>query len=176
MNGQLKDTIAVGIWTQKTAINAYAQQNVALVYNPAYANVIPDTMALVYTSTGLFKANHTFCLNCGKAGSTLWVDDITFSGQNGVNEILTSNGVTLYPNPANDLVTISVDANDAVGAIVYDATGRKVTSSSSFDLMNSMNKKTATINTSALAVGLYSYMIVDKSGTALRAGKFSVVR
>ncbi len=176
MNGALHDTIAIGTWAQGAAINAYAQQTMTLLYNPAYASITPDSMALVFTSTRLFNPNHTFCLNCGKVGSTLYVDDITFAGQNAVNEILTSNGVSLYPNPANDIVHISADASDAVAAIVYDAAGRKVASSSAFELMNSSNNKAGIINTSFLAIGLYSYAIVDKNGSALRAGKFNVVR
>ncbi len=174
-NHTTHDTIAVGYWHLGTSVSTYTQQNVTLNYNPAFSAEFPDSMVVAFSSTKLFNHPHyTLCMNCGTAGDTLWVDDIAFSGWNGVNEQPSSQGVILYPNPANEFANISVDAADAVSAIVYDATGR-VVAKSSLDLLAS-NKKSGKINTSNLAVGLYSYSIMDKTGTALRAGKFSVVR
>ena len=173
-----RDTIASGMWTTTSTVSAYTMQSVTLTY---FLPTTPDTMSLIFSSTNVFNSNKTLCMNCGKAGSTLWVDDITFSGSNngsnGLNEILTSNGVILYPNPANEIVNITIDANDAVTAIVYDAIGRIITSSSTFEeLINSIVRKSAIINTSNLAVGLNSYSVLDKSGNILRTGKLSIVR
>ena len=170
------DTIAAVAWRDGATVNSYTQKTLTFIYNPTFASEFPDSMAIMFSSTKLFNPNYSLCLNCGKAGSTLWVDDINLSGINGINEYPSSNGVILYPNPANEFVNISVDANDAVSAIVYDATGRVASISPAFEQMTGANRKTGKINTSDLAVGLYSYSVVDKSGNALKAGKFSVVR
>jgi hypothetical protein len=170
-----RDTVANALWTTTAAAASYTQQTVTLNYYST--TLIPDSMALIFSSTNLFNTNFSLCMNCGKPGSTMWVDDITFTGWNGINENLNTEGVTLFPNPANESVNISVNAlTDAFEVKAYDATGR-IVSTTPLSLSNgTMNSKSSVINTSAFASGLYSYSIVDKSGHALRAGKFSVVR
>jgi len=174
-NSTTGDTLGLGYWKTGTASSSYAAQSVAIAYNPTFSSQFPDSMALTFSSTRLFTANYTFCPNCGKPGSTLWVDDITFNGSNGINEKLTSDGITLFPNPANQFVNISVDAlAGAFSVTAFDATGRAV-STTALSTSN-MNTKSAVINTSALSTGLYSYSVNDKNGTFLRAGKFSVAK
>ena len=176
-NSTTGDTLGFAYWKIGAAQSTYASQSVAITYDPTYASELPDSMGLTFSSTKLFNANYTFCTNCGKAGSTLWVDDITFSGWNGINEHLSSEGVTLFPNPAKDFVNISVDAlNDAYAVNAYDVTGRLISITPLSLLNNGMNRKSAVVNTSALSSGIYSYCVTDKNGTALRAGKFSVAR
>jgi len=170
-----RDTIANGLWTTTAAVTAYTSQSVNLTY---YSTTeFPDSMAIIFSSTNLFNLNYTLCLNCGKAGSTLWVDDIAFSGNNAVNEHLSSEGVTLYPNPASEYVNISVDAlNEAFSVSVFDVTG-KLAATAPLNLSNSIvSRRSGVINTADLATGLYSYTVLDQSGAALRAGKFSVVK
>jgi hypothetical protein len=170
-----RDTIANGLWSTTTAISAYASQSVTLTYYST--TTVPDSMALIFSSTNLFNPNYTLCMNCGKSGSTLWVDDISFAGWNGIKEQPSSEGVILFPNPAREHVNISVDAlNDAFSVCTFDVAGRLV-STTTLTLSNSAsNKKLGVINTSGFSTGLYSYSVLDKNGVALRAGKFSVVK
>lgn len=175
-NSTTKDTLGFAYWKSGTAVSAYTLQSVAITYDSTYASELPDSMALTFSSTKLFNTNYTFCTNCGKAGSTLWLDDITFSGWNSVHEPLSSEGVTLFPNPARDLVNIRVDAlNDACKVNAYNATGRLVSTAPLSSLNNGINGRSGVMNASGLSSGLYSYCILDKNGTSLRAGKFSVV-
>lgn len=169
-NGTSRDTIAVGGLVMMGAA-AYTQGNINLIYDGAFSSVFPDSMRLYFSATCYTS------LNCGTAGSTLWVDDITFTGWNGMNEPVSSEGVTLFPNPAVDHVTISVDAlESAASVIAYDAAGKAVASASLTAPTNGTNNKTGKINTSALSSGLYSYSIIDTNGNSLRSGKFSVVK
>lgn len=169
-NSPKRDTIAAGGWVLKTAATTYTQATLNLIYDPAFNSMVSDTIHLYFTATCYST------LTCGTAGSTLWVDDISLNGWNGINEYPGSEGVSVYPNPANEFVTISLDAADAVSLNAYDATGRIISSVPFYQATNGMNKKTGTITTSALAAGIYSYSILDKNGSFLRSGKFSVVR
>lgn len=175
-NGTTGDTVSYGFWKSGTAVSSYTQQSVVLTHDPAHLNVTPDSMAIIFSSTRLFNPDYSFCLNCGKAGSILWVDDITFSGTSGIKENLHADGVTLFPNPASESLNISVDALDAAFSVsAFDATGR-IISTTALSSSAGMNSKSAVINTSGLSTGLYSYIVNNKKGTSLRAGKFSVVR
>lgn len=169
-NGTTRDTIAEGGIVIKTAAASYTQSTFTLTYDPAFSTVIPDSMGLGFSATCL--ATQT----CGKVGSILWVDDIVFSGSNNINEHLSSIGVILFPNPSSGLITISSEASEAMSAVIYDVTGRVVISSSVFKMAAASNTKEWSINTSELSTGVYSYMLVDNSGTAIRAGKFNVIR
>lgn len=176
-NSTTGDTLGAGYWRTGAAASSYTSQGVPITYNPLFSSQFPDSMALTFSSTKLFNSNYTFCPNCGTAGSTLWLDDITFNGSNGVNERPSSEGVTLFPNPAKESINISVDAlTDAFSVTAYDATGRIISTTSLSSSNNNMNRKSAVITTSEFSSGLYSYCINDKNGTALRAGTFNVVR
>lgn len=163
-----RDTVAWGYWETSATVSSYTQQSVTLTY--LSSTLSPDTAGVIFSATG------TGCMTCGNVGSTMWVDDVTFSGWNGINEHPSSNGVIMFPNPASEFVTISLDADDAANVIAYDATGRRVAAASLSEPINSINKKAGVINTSNLTAGIYSYSVMDKNGNTLRAGKFSVVR
>ena len=167
-NGTSRDTVAYAYWETTAALSAYAKITAALVYKPG--SIVPDTAGIIFSATG------TGCLTCGNVGSTLWIDDLDFLGTNGINENPSSSGVTLYPNPASDRITITVDGNTAVSASVYDATGRAVAVSSELTQTSVIRQRTGTIDTSSLPSGLYSYSVIDKSGNVINAGKFNVVK
>lgn len=176
-NSTTHDTLASGYWKTGMNVTNYTNQNVSLVYNPTKPlTESPDSMALTFSSTALFNPNYTLCMNCGQPGSILWVDDVTFSGWNGINEHPSSNDIITFPNPANEYINIIADVSDAYSVIAYDAMGKKVSSASFNQTINGMNRKEGTLNTSNLSSGLYSYSVLDKSGSVLRAGKFSVAK
>ncbi len=175
-NGSTHDTIAVGFWTTGAAQSTYANQNVTLNYNPAFASEFPDSMAVMFSSTKLFNPNYSLCFHCGKPGSNLWVDDVSFSGWNGINEHPSSKDMIVYPNPATDFVNIIADVNEAYSVNIFDVTGRKISSSLFTQSVNGMTRKETFINTSKFSAGIYSYSVLDKSGIAIREGKFNVVK
>ena len=175
-NSTTQDTLGSGYWTTGTAANNYTSQVVTITYNPAYSAELPDSMALTFSSSKLFNPDYSFCSNCGKAGSTLWVDDVTFSGWNGINEHPASNNIVAFPNPANDHITIIADVAEATTAVAYDATGRMISSVALNQVLTGITRKEGTISTSNLSSGLYVYSITDKNGNSLRTAKFNVVR
>ena len=174
-NSATGDTLAAGYWKTGATVSTYASQTVTLTYNPAFSTEFPDSMALTFSSTKLFNPDYSLCLNCGAAGSNLWVDDINFTGWNGINEHPSSNNVIVYPNPSTNYANIIADVAEAASVNIYDVTGKMVSSSSLEQTVNMINRKEGVINTSKFSAGIYSYSILDKSGTSLRNGKFSVV-
>lgn len=166
-NGTSADTVAWAYWETSAAQSSYTQQTVTLNY--VSSTLFPDSAGVFFSATG------PGCLTCGKIGSTVWVDDFSLSGWNGVNEHPSSNGVILFPNPAGEFVNISVDTDDATTVVAYDAMGRIVASAPLSESTSALNKKSGTLNTSGLSSGVYSYSLVDAKGAPLRAGTFSVV-
>lgn len=79
-------------------------------------------------------------------------------------EILT--GLTAYPNPIADELTIETTAKDnsKLNYTLIDALGRVV-------LSGNIENSKATINTSALEKGFYSLSITDEKGSSLKAVK-----
>lgn len=166
-----RDTIAWGYWKTSATVSAFTNTGpLTLVYNAAFPTTLPDTAGVIFSATG------SGCLTCGNIGSTLWVDDITFSGWNGINEHPSSNGVIVFPNPANEYVTIIADVYDASSVIAYDVTGKIISSTALKQTMSGISRKEGVINTSTFSAGLYSYAVFDARGNTLRNGKFNVVR
>ena len=171
------DTVAFGFWHEGATVSGWTQQIVTLVYNPAFSTIMPDSIALTFSSTRLFNSNYKFCTNCGTAGSNLWVDDIGFGGWNGVSETEMSKGVSVFPNPSSDFATITVeDLNEASLVEVFDITGRSITTIPLSEAANGLNKKSAAITTHGMAAGLYSLSVYDKNKHILRNGKLNVVK
>ncbi len=167
-NGAKRDTIAIGGIVIKTAASAYTLSTFTLTYDPTFSTVIPDSMILGFSASCL--ATNT----CGVAGSTLWVDDLSFSGYNNVNEHSSSSGVIVYPNPATDHISITSDALESVSVIVFDVMGREVISSTQVDQSHPLKLKTWTLQTTNLVSGVYSYSLNNVDGASLRSGKFTI--
>ncbi|MBR4837202.1 MAG: T9SS type A sorting domain-containing protein [Bacteroidales bacterium] len=95
--------------------------------------------------------------NGGTGGNVCWVDDITFPGNTvimGVESTSYDKDVTIYPNPANDVIYIKGD--DVQYVEIYNSIGLKVIS------MNVNNSES--IDIADLANGLYFVRTSDKNG------------
>jgi hypothetical protein len=173
-NGTSHDTIGAALWKSGVTTTGYTAKNLPIVYDPTLSGVTPDSMAIVFSSTKLFKPDTTFCMNCGKAGSILFVDDIVLNSPTGVQERVSNTGVEIYPQPAGDQVCISADNMDADIVSIYDITGKKIKTDIMQAAVNGLNKKVARLHTADWSAGLYTYTINDQKGNVLSAGKISV--
>lgn len=100
-------------------------------------------------------------------GAKYWVDPSLVTSISGRNNL--SEGVTLYPNPVSDELTVITSGN--TGKLeVFDVTGR---STGLFRLTGSPSLK---INTSGYSKGMYLYKLTDEKGVLIKAGKFNVAR
>jgi len=102
-----------------------------------------------------------------RPGSTLWVDDFSFSGWVGVNEFATDNSVSVYPNPSSTTTNFEVSDNNAFEIVVYDMTGREIKRE------NIISNKVS-IDSYTMAPGVYTYSILTKENEVLSRGKFNV--
>lgn len=87
-----------------------------------------------------------------------------------IEETTAFGGVSLYPNPANDNLTLHVDRLLTGQAVftVLDATGREVIN------QNVAAQKTV-INVNALAPGVYVFQLLDENGNS-HAGQLMIAR
>ena len=91
-------------------------------------------------------------------GSQIYVDNFAVSGVNGVEEfVLNANA---YPNPANDILNINLNANiTSVSIIGLDG---KVAST------QSVNGTSTTVDVADLTAGVYFYEVVTEDGSVIR--------
>lgn len=158
-NGNGQDTIAIGFVKIK-ATPSYSPFQINLTY---YSTALPDTVIIAFASSKT-KAQ-------ARVGSTLFLDDVAFTGWVGIDEprAYGTNKVKVFPNPAKDDVTILAHIEDADNIRVTDALGRLA---GNYIIRNySVN-----INTDAFADGFYFYEIHDKKDRILAKGKFNVIK
>ena len=158
-NGTGHDTIASGK-VDIPPTTAYTLFEAALTYRlPG----LPDSASILFSSSKYVTG--------ARVGSTLFVDDVLFTGWVGIDEstMNAADKVQLFPNPAKDNLNILLWFQEADNVQVIDASGKLA---GTYKIQN----YTANINTSAFAGGIYFYEIRDKKNTVLTKGKFSVVK
>jgi hypothetical protein len=156
-----RDTIARGEFGTATSSTSYSVNSLTMVYDPAFSTVWADTM-LVFCSSSIYR--HAGA----KVGSTFYVDGLSWSGYNSVNEIAKSGSVSVYPNPANDRINFSSTA-DAEMVEILDITGRRVG-------MYSMSGNHLSMEISGFAPGVYMYNVINFDKVVINRGKFNVAR
>lgn len=95
-------------------------------------------------------------------GNNLFVDNITVEGKSGVNEVEYVDAIRVFPNPTNDVVTLSFNAeksNDMVIQIT-DLTG-KIINQTQFETITGKNDFTTDVT--SLTAGTYFINLVDGS-------------
>ncbi len=158
-NGAIPDTIAVGVISIPTTL-AYTLFHVNLTY---LSNYLPDSAIIAFTSSKWPPA--------ARQNSTLYIDDVEFTGWVGMDEPLKGleNKVILFPNPTKENVNIQVQIEEADNIQVIDASAKLI---GNFKILNHVT----TINTSGFATGTYLYDIRDKNDKILSKSKFNVVK
>jgi hypothetical protein len=105
-----------------------------------------------YTGTLIFRSF--------KIGSTL---SALPDAPLGVNEAIIDNSLSVYPNPANEILNVSFKANNGAEVSLTDIVGNRVYSTSAFSGENKIN-----VNTSSLSSGMYILNITTENGTVAR--------
>ncbi len=156
-----RDLIGGGAWGSTATQTTWAPITVPVFYDSATS--MPDTVFILFSATKLDSANGP------KRGDTLDVDNGSIVL--GVNNVASENAnVHVYPNPANNQVSLAVTSQLQASRVeVYDITGK---------LMGTytMHNNLLTINTQQYNTGLYLYKMYDNTGAQLNVGKFSVVK
>jgi hypothetical protein len=89
-----------------------------------YINALtPDTLLILYSSSSLDRAP--------KAGSILWIDDVSVSSPTGVEEIFgDENAMTIFPNPSNGIFSINHQNDKPQTIEIFNLLGEKIYSAS----------------------------------------------
>jgi len=75
--------------------------------------------------------------------------------------------LSVYPNPASDLINFAIDYNKATAVKMMDITGR-VIETVNFNLNN------AQVDVRNYNAGIYMYQVLDNEGNIVKAGKVTV--
>ncbi len=145
-----------------TSVTAFTTFEFPITYN---ADLIPDS-ANIIVMAGAFGTL--------QLGTEIIVDELAFGFSTGLQDPSASQAVHLYPNPANDVLTLEVprsSGGEHVDFTLFDAQGRNVRSMTSGTLSD--GSRTVTIAVQDLAEGVYHYSLV---GGALNEKGTVVVR
>lgn len=154
----IRDTIALGTINISSSTEFELFQ-IDITYNSLE---LPDTAIIIFGSS---KDGTT-----ARVGSTLYLDDVTFTGWVGIDENNHYAGkVKLFPNPATDVLNIMATIDEANNVKVTDAFGKLI---GVYEIRNYKAK----INTYQLVAGMYLYQIHDKNDKILTTGKFNVIK
>ncbi len=157
VNGVADSLIGFG-FLKVGASSSFVQVTVNMTYPDT--TLIMDTLRISFASSA----------DTAAVGSTLWVDDVTAVGVAqpiSVNNVYANANISVYPNPASDVLYIDNKATAALTANLYAVNGAVVATKAI-----SGNGK---MDISTLPAGLYFYSLTD-SGTILKRGKITVVR
>ncbi len=99
--------------------------------------------------------------NCAE-GESEPSNTVTFTtNPDGVNDYVLENSISLYPNPANEQLTISRAQGMMNEVIVYDVYGKTLRTMS-------VNDNTVVVNVNDLAAGMYFVRIITNEGMATK--------
>lgn len=108
----------------------------------------PDTLLILYSSSSLDRAP--------KAGSILWIDDVSVSSPTGVEEMLgEENTATIFPNPSNGIFSIQHQSTKPLTIQIFNLLGEKI-----YSTTNTI-KTTSDIDMSHAPKGVYFVEIYD---------------
>jgi hypothetical protein len=105
--------------------------------------------------------------NNTKTISTVWMNEQRWPV--GLSEELNkaAESLSVYPNPASDLINFAIDYNKATAVKMMDITGR-VIETVNFNLNN------AQVDVRNYNAGIYLYQVLDNEGKVVKAGKVTV--
>lgn len=160
-NGVSRDTIASGKYGTGASTTAFATNTLTMNYKPAFMTVLPD-------SQQIFISSSVYSHDGAKIGSAFWIDDLVWSGYVSTNDIDgVKNSVSIYPNPANNSLSIECSVTSSVVEIM-DIAGRKIGN-------YTMSANKVSIETTNFAKGMYIYQVLDNDNKVINRGKFEVV-
>ena len=151
-----RDTIAQKGYREYSNIATYTPFELMLEYTSA---ATPDSIVVIFTSSA---GGEVFQ---GQVGSTMHVDNLSFTYASDIDESTNDNHFEIYPNPSSGNVTLNWSADlGAVKIELFDVQGRSVT-----NLVNSVSQ--IELN---LKRGIYLAKLTDVNGTILANEKITI--
>jgi hypothetical protein len=104
-----------------------------------------------------------------KIGSTLDLDNLSFTYLTGIDELSIGTAFLVYPNPANSELNIISKDENATRVVISDLSGRRV---KELEITDEETK----IDLQDVSAGIYVYSILNKDGAKLLSNKFAVTK
>lgn len=164
-SGGIRNLIASGYWYKSITVPNWTQDSVVLTYDSTSPSTQVDTIYIQFSACSLYS--HPQVHDSLSIDSTNYHFVTINTGTPAITEPL--NHVSLYPNPAQSEINVSLPGNSMASQIeIYDITGRIIGN-------YAMRNNFVTINTQSYTNGLYLYKIMDDDGNQLYVGKFSIL-
>lgn len=163
-----RDTIAKGEITIGDTIAAFQPFEVILTYRD-FLNK-PDT-SLIILKSGYLPETVVFTNPDVTSGSELTIDQLSYTGFVGVDEISPVKDFKVFPSPANEVLNVTADINGRSDwrMVVLDLSGRQLVASE-------FNPAGNRIDVSSWAIGNYLLQLIDENGGVAATRQFSVAR
>ncbi|MGB3947153.1 MAG: T9SS type A sorting domain-containing protein [Bacteroidia bacterium] len=156
-NGVKRDTIA--------------KADSILLYNPTYSlmqlhfnyfsDEFPDSAVVLFASSRYD--------DFARVNSTLFIDDIEFTGWVSVDDNRQKHMVSLYPNPAIEEVNFKIETKGDIKINIFYPMGKQIAELNFVDNRLSLDTKT-------YASGVYFYEVINEKMVLLTRGKFAVAK
>jgi PKD repeat protein len=135
----------------------FGDGNTSTIFNPSHT----------YANNGTYTVCLTVFSDCNE--STICQDVTVDENDASIYENENTLGIVVYPNPANDLIHFEIESMEANEIVIYDPTGKIVSTSQ-------VDGKTTIVNLHKFNTGLYIYQIKDTNGNVLHVNKISVIK
>lgn len=154
--------IGIGIAGFSGAQTNWTNVNIPISWSTADT---PDSVTILFASS----AGNLFNIGTDTDGTVFEVDNFSFSGggTSSIEEVAETKNVSIFPNPAKDLITITTN-NNADKVELYDITGKLVKTIS-------VTKATTITSVSNLDAGVYFYK-ATKDDAIVEEGKIQVIK
>jgi hypothetical protein len=151
-----RDTLGKGIDTVVSLSGTYVMRTVPIKYTLAGT---PDSIQYIIASSGK---------KTPPLGTVITVDDVNLDFPTGISEpLFTASELSLYPNPAQDQVTLVSNNDKARFISIYDLSGRMLMS-------RFITDRSILIDLKDFQNGLYTYKISDQNAALLKCSRFIV--
>lgn len=160
--GSSRNYIGFAEITYTASNSSFVTQTLNIAYN---STVTPDSAGIYVASSFKYPSSGFVIRDGAKAGSIFIIDNIQF-GPTSLNDYESSTQISLFPNPAQDILCIKTDNLIPKNAHLIDITGKCYA-------VENFREQTL-FDTSELPAGLYFVKITDGSGRIISCRKVMI--
>lgn len=157
--GHPDDVAEAKFYVSSNDASYHCVQKAFTYFSPFTLSGNPDTACVYISATqGLTE------------GNIIKVDNIVYGNcLTGIEEANQSSHLSIYPNPASDVIYFSAFPKEADRIKVFETTGRMV-------LAEAASSTDMSVDVKKLSSGIYFYGVYDDNNKIISSGKFSIVR
>ncbi len=152
----MRDTIASAMLTFPTTVDSWTTFSLPIEFN---TEDNPDTMNIIAVSSNIALP---------KTGGSMYFDNLAFEYEAGIGDVEENVASSVFPNPANEVLSFIFDKNVEAELRIFSSTGQLVQQSS-------VSGTQFQADVSGLVQGNYYYGLFEKS-RKISSGQFVISR